>query len=98
MNEQLKGGEVMNDKLRPVEVYEYKWFGTEGPYTKVFAGKGIFHSWGVDFEETGAGVGNFSTAIVEMPDGTIVNVPAEHIVFTDPVPDCTNCKEKELCK
>lgn len=51
---------------------------------KVPAGNGTFLEFGVDFEElTDTGVGNYSTAIVEMPDGSVVNVPVEMIVFNN---------------
>lgn len=47
------------------------------------AGKGKFHTWGVDYEEFEAGPGNFSTAIVEMPDGTVRNWRADMIRFNE---------------
>lgn len=45
--------------------------------------KGVadFHAFGVDFHETEHGIGNFSTAIVEWPDGTIENVPVNLVKF-----------------
>ncbi|MCP4475425.1 MAG: hypothetical protein GY821_12835 [Gammaproteobacteria bacterium] len=56
-------------------------------YEKVVVGEGIFHQFGVDYEEFECstcyrcGPGNYSTAIIEMPDGTIKNVEVELIVF-----------------
>ena len=50
---------------------------------KVLEGHGIFHQWGVDYEEFENGAGNHSTAIVEMPDGSVKNVPVELIVFNN---------------
>jgi len=35
------------------------------------AGEGKFHGWGVEYEEFENGPGNYSVAIVEMPDGTV---------------------------
>ncbi len=44
-------------------------------------GEADFHTFGVDYEEFETGAGNFSTAIIELDDGTIKNVPVEHIKF-----------------
>lgn len=73
---------------RFVEVYEwvtvpmpdtsyYKQYTTE----KQLVGTGIFHGFGNNFEEFETGPGNFSTAIVEMPDGSIRNTPVEMVKF-----------------
>jgi hypothetical protein len=48
-----------------------------------YFGSGIFRAWGVDYEELQNGVGIYSTAIVEMPDGTVKNWPADMIRFED---------------
>lgn len=34
--------------------------------------QGLFHQWGCTYEEFEAGPGNYSVAIVELPDGTII--------------------------
>lgn len=45
---------------------------------------GYFHEWGMNYEEFGdIGVGNYSVAIVELPDGRIVMPVADDIVFID---------------
>jgi hypothetical protein len=49
-------------------------------------GSGIFRVWGVNYEELENGVGIYSTAIVEMPDGTVKNWPADMISFEDKQP------------
>lgn len=51
----------------------------------VLADKGIatFHAFGVDYGEFENGPGNFSTAIVEWPDGSVENVPVERIKFLE---------------
>jgi len=46
-------------------------------------GEALFHQFGVNYEEFDVGAGNYSTAIVEWPDGTVSNIPAEHIRFLD---------------
>lgn len=47
---------------------------------------GYFHQWGYDFEDNSYGyIGNFSVAIVELPDGTIVMPRADDVKFLEPV-------------
>ena len=68
---------------RKVVVFKYDRPKGQIHYDKVPVGPGIFHQFGVDYEEFETGPGNFSTAIVEMPDGTVQNVPVELIVFNN---------------
>ncbi len=44
-------------------------------------GEAVFHQFGVDYQEFESGAGNFSTAIIELPDGTVKNIPVENIKF-----------------
>ncbi|MCK5612785.1 hypothetical protein KAR91_63520 [Candidatus Pacearchaeota archaeon] len=44
-------------------------------------GEALFHQWGSNYEEFENGTGNFSTAIIELEDGTVKNIPAEQIRF-----------------
>ncbi len=53
--------------------------------------EGVFHQWGMDYEEFESGPGNFSTAIVELPDGTVENVPAGNVQFGDYHPIYNKC-------
>ena len=71
------------DEKRKVVVYEYQRPGGQNHYDKVCVGNGIFHQFGINYEEFETGVGEFTTAIVEMPDGTVKNVPIELIVFNN---------------
>ena len=68
---------------RKVVVYEYRKVKGQDYFDNVATGHGVFHQWGVDYEEFETGPGNYSTAIVEMPDGSVKNVPAEMIVFNN---------------
>ena len=43
---------------------------------------GIFHQWGVNYEEYENGPANFTVGIVELSDGTIIMPIAESIQFT----------------
>ena len=65
--------------MRLVEYYEHKR--VEGKLQKFLAGEGVFHKWGVEFEEFESGPGNYSTAIIELDDGTVKNIPVELIKF-----------------
>lgn len=69
--------------MRKVIVYKYEKAEGKMYYEKVASGEGMFHQFGCDYEEFESGAGNYSTAIVEMPDGSVENVPAEHIKFVD---------------
>lgn len=69
--------------MRPVEIYTLQLDDDSKTFKSVFSGIGVFHGFGVDYEEFESGPGNFSTAIVEMPDGTVKNVPADMIKFRD---------------
>ena len=68
---------------RKVVVYEYQKVAGKSHYEKVAVGNGIFHQFGVDYEEFETGPGNYSTAIVEMPDGIVKNIPVDLIVFNN---------------
>lgn len=45
---------------------------------------GYFHQWGCDYEDGETNFGNFTMAIVELPDGTIVQPLPKDIRFLDP--------------
>lgn len=45
---------------------------------------GFFHQWGCNYEDNADGyIGNFSTAIVELPNGKVVMPCATDIEFVD---------------
>ena len=54
-----------------------------GCWQKDFENAGLFHQWGTSYEEFESGAGNFTVAIVEMPDGTIEQVLPENLKFVD---------------
>ena len=43
-----------------------------------------FHDFGLDYEELNDGVGNYTTAVVEFPDGTLENIPLPLVKFQEP--------------
>jgi hypothetical protein len=57
---------------------------TDGKFMLTEKGEALFHAFGVDFEELENGIGSYSTAIIEWPDGSLGNVPVEHIRFLEP--------------
>lgn len=46
---------------------------------------GYFHGWGCNYQEFEEGPGNFSVAIVELPDGRVVTPQPDDIVFIDTI-------------
>lgn len=75
-------GDDMIDK-RKVVVYEYQKAKGQTYYEKVSVGNGLFHQFGTDYEQFENGAASYSTAIVEMPDGSVKSVPVELIVFNN---------------
>lgn len=49
----------------------------------------VFHGFGLDFEELNDGVGNYTVAIVELPDGTVELVPVGLVQFINPATTAT---------
>ncbi len=68
----------MREKLRKCK--GRYWF--QGHWNEF--GLGYFHKWGGNFEEFENGAGNYSTAIVELPNGKVVMPVADDIVFLNP--------------
>ena len=52
-------------------------------WDKVHQGEATFHCFGQDYEEISENIGIFSTAIIELPDGNVKNVPVNQIKFLD---------------
>lgn len=68
---------------RIVEYWEYEI--PSGGIREIMIPKGeaIFHEFGVDYEEFETGSGHYSTAIIELPDGTVRNLPVGQIKFKE---------------
>ena len=66
--------------MRKVMVYEYKKL-PDGTCGHVEKGAGVFLKFGIDYEELRDGVGHYSTAIVEMPDGSLTNAAVGNVRF-----------------
>jgi len=71
-----------------------KWIPKEYENSRILAGtnrfeqefthNGIFHAWGVAHEEYEHGAGNYSVALVELPDGTVKEMLPSSIQFVEP--------------
>jgi hypothetical protein len=46
-------------------------------------GEAIFHQFGCNYQEFETGPGNFTTAIIEWPNGTLENLPVHMVRFLD---------------
>jgi len=58
----------------------------DGGVKKIIS-RGAFIQFGCAYEEFETGIGNYTTAIIEMEDGHIKSIPAEDLVFTDKLDD-----------
>ena len=72
--ERMEMRKVMVSENRQQE--EKKW-------KLVEKGEAMFHQFGSNYEEFENGAGNYTTAIIEWPDGTVGNVPVQHVRFLD---------------
>lgn len=68
--------------MRKCNGFYYRY--NNGKSERVDFVNGKFHCYGVDWEEIGDGVGMFTTAVIEMPDGVMLNVPVINIKFSSP--------------
>jgi len=49
-----------------------------------FKNEGLFHQWANAYEESGAGFGNYTVALIELSDGTISEVLPCNLKFIEP--------------
>ena len=71
----------MSEPRRKVIVYENRYSNKTNRHEKVQSGIGEFCQFGLGVEEDGNGFTNFSVAIVELPDGTVITPMANMIKF-----------------
>lgn len=71
---------------RPVTVYEW-WRPEDSKYNFHFekreVGAGKFIQFGLNCEETETSIATYTSAIVEMPDGHVLNIDVGMIRFDD---------------
>lgn len=83
----------MNNNLRKVvfnkwipKVEEKQSYGSTtkvgtGCWETEFKNEGLFHQWGYAYEESSEGFGNYTVAIVELQDGTVIEVLPSNVKF-----------------
>lgn len=80
---------LLQPKMRRVEYLVFsRILDDAGKYLrtdKVFGGVAVFHQFGLDYPQFDECAATFSTAILELPDGTILNHPVELVKFIDPL-------------
>jgi len=78
--------------MKDVEYFDYeeitptetvKQMHSNASFKKVSKGYASFLAWGVDFQECEMGVGSYTTAIIELDDGSVHVLPAEMIKFVE---------------
>ena len=69
----------------------------DGKYVNKEFENGIFHQFGVNYEELSCGVGHWTTAIVELEDGKIITPAADMIQFVGTVERYEDRKVGYLC-
>lgn len=52
-------------------------------FEKDFPNAGLFHQWANNYESSDEGFGNYTVALVELPDGTIEQVLPHNLKFVD---------------
>ena len=52
-----------------------------GCWEEGYSGSGMFHQWANAYEEFEAGPGNYTVALVELPNGEIKEVLPTHLKF-----------------
>lgn len=58
-----------------------------GKVDTVVVGFGYFHGFGCNYEEFDGGPGNYTTGIIELPDGTIRNMRLQDFEFVNSITD-----------
>lgn len=70
-------------KVRRVKFYKYRYNQQTHKTDRCVEGEGIFHQFGVDYEEYDTGPGNYSTAIIENSDGKLHNIHVGLVEFLE---------------
>lgn len=71
-------------KNRKVMVSKRTWpRGSGYPFISEVIGTGIFHGWGHAYEEFESGPGNYTIALVEMSDGSVLTPNPHEIMFVN---------------
>lgn len=71
--------------MRPVVYTPRVWNTARGIYEIGDSMPATFHQFGVAYEEFETGVGNYTTAVIELADGSVREVLPAEIKFEPPV-------------
>ena len=64
-----------------VQVFEWQWVAGLNKNVKKESYQAYFLGFGIDYEELREGVGQYTTAILELEDGSVTMVPIPMIKF-----------------
>lgn len=70
-------------ELKNVVFHMFHFDTDKEEYVKTERGAARFHQWGLSYEYVEGVPAQYTTAIIELPDGSIENVPAENIRFVE---------------
>ena len=70
----------VNKAMLPLELQKTVRDGN-GLWDVDFVHEGVFHQWGNAMEESSEGFGNYTVGLVELPDGTVLEVLPSNIKF-----------------
>lgn len=70
--------------MRKVKVFQMVNIAGTTKWETVERGTARFHQFGSDYEESDAGFGNYTAAVIEWPDGKVELVRADQVQFLEP--------------
>lgn len=70
--------------MRKVNTFKVDWDVQERQAVRIQTGSGLFHGFGMDYEEFESGPAPYSVAIIERDSGLVETVRADLIQFCDP--------------
>lgn len=70
-------------KYVPVQYDKSQRVKGTGMFEEGYSRKGMFHKWGVSYEEFETNAGNSTVAIIELEDGTVETALPHNIKFDD---------------
>ena len=77
----MKKGEFGMNANRKVRIYKKVWSDKTKRYETVEDGYGIFHEFGVNYDELETGPGNFTVGVIELPNGKVELIYVDFFEF-----------------
>lgn len=75
---------VAYKKHIPAEYRDGKKVAGSGQLEAEYSQEGIFHQWGASFVEFESGPANFTVGLIELPNGSMVEIEPGRIKFLQP--------------